>query len=140
MACPHGRVERDAAKAWQARDHRRERWQARELLDLAIQLVTPLQFVHEERVVLPKHEPIVRGERRAVRRQVLQPLQMGRAPVGAVAKDEAAAGEEYENVVARLEDLALERFPAAHDVADPLIGLARNPDGNCRRTPKFPQV
>ena len=71
MACPHGRVERDAAKAWQARDHRREPWQARELLDLAIQLVTPLQFVHEERVVLPKHEPIGRRERRLLGREML---------------------------------------------------------------------
>jgi hypothetical protein len=42
----------------------------------------------------------------------------------------AAASEEFEDVMARLEDLALERLAAAHDVADAFVGFARNPDGD----------
>src|SRR5215213_8867414 len=53
---------------------------------------------------------------------------MRRAPVGALAVDEPAPGEELEDVVARLEDLALERLAAANDVAHALLGLAGNAD------------
>jgi hypothetical protein len=85
----HGRVERDAAKALQTRDHRRERRQEGELFDLTIQFIASLELVHQQGMVLSKHEPVVRGERRSVSRQVLQPLEVGRAPVGAVAKHES---------------------------------------------------
>src|SRR5215218_8276491 len=53
---------------------------------------------------------------------------MGRAPVGALAVDEPAPGEELEDVVARLADLALEGLPAADDVAHALLGLGGNAD------------
>jgi hypothetical protein len=43
-------------------------------------------------------------------------------------KDEAAARQELEDVVPRLEDLPLEGLPTPHDVAHRLFGLGRNPD------------
>src|SRR6476661_2372485 len=51
---------------------------------------------------------------------------MRRAPVRALAVDEPAPGEELEDVMARLENLALEGLAAAHDIAHPLLGLAGN--------------
>jgi hypothetical protein len=45
-----------------------------------------------------------------------------------LAKHEAAARQELEDVVPRLEDLALERLAAAHDVPHALLGLTRNAD------------
>src|SRR4051812_43104456 len=81
-------------------------------------------------MVLAKHEPIVGGKGRAVGRQMLQPLQMGRAPVGSLAKYKAAPREELQDVVARFEDLALEGLPAAHHVADALFGFSGNADGD----------
>src|ERR1700754_2360771 len=53
---------------------------------------------------------------------------MGRAPVRSGAKHEASPREKLEDVMARLENLALERLPAAHHVAHLLLGLARDPD------------
>jgi hypothetical protein len=50
----------------------------------------------------------------------------GRLRPVVLAKHEAAADEEFEKVVARLEDLALEHLSAAHDIADLLVGLAGN--------------
>ena len=51
---------------------------------------------------------------------------MRRTPVRALAVDEPAAGEEFQDVVPRLEDLPLEGLAAADDVAHALLGLARN--------------
>src|ERR1043166_9371776 len=51
---------------------------------------------------------------------------MRRAPVGALPEHEAAARKKLQDVVPRLENLALKRLAAANDVADPLLGLARN--------------
>jgi hypothetical protein len=58
----HRRVERDAAAALQAPDHWGERRQERELLALPIQLVAPLQFVEEERMILAIDEPVMGRE------------------------------------------------------------------------------
>ena len=54
---------------------------------------------------------------------------MRRAPVRAVAVDETTTGQKLQDVMARLENLALELFPTAHDVAHPLLGFGRNADG-----------
>ena len=121
-------------KHWSRRTIGASVGQQRELFDLPIELVTPLQLVHQQRVILAIHQPIVRRERRALGREVLQPLEMRRAPVRPLAEHEPAAGEELEDIVARLEDLALERLPAAHDIAHPLLRFARNPhDARARR-------
>ncbi len=48
------------------------------------------------------------------------------APVSPLAKYEATPGEELEDVVARLEDLALKRLTAAHNVTHSLVALARD--------------
>ena len=71
-------------------------------------------------------QSILWRERRPVGRQVLQPLQVRRAPVGALPKHEPAARQELEDVVPRFEDLALESFPAPHDIADPFVRLTRD--------------
>lgn len=81
-------------------------------------------------MIFAKHQPIVRGERRPVRGQMPQPLEMWGAPVGPVTKHEAAARQELQDVVARLEDLALKRFAAAHNVADALFGFRGDVDGH----------
>jgi hypothetical protein len=118
-------MERDAAEALQACDGARQSWGERELLDLAIELVAPLQRVGEQRVVFANDEPIGGREWRGFTGEVFESAAMGRAPVGAVAKDKPASREEFENVVARLEDLALKCFATADHVAHALLGLAR---------------
>ena len=55
-----------------------------QLFDLAVELLAPLQLVQQPGVMLATHEPILRGERRAVGREVLQPPEM-RTRVGALA-------------------------------------------------------
>ena len=52
---------------------------------------------------------------------------MWRVPVGALAEDEAPPGEELEDVMPRLQDLALERLSAPDDIPHALLGLARDP-------------
>ena len=51
---------------------------------------------------------------------------MRRPPVRTVAIDEAARGEELENVVSRFEHLALERLATTDDVANTFLGFARD--------------
>jgi hypothetical protein len=51
-------------------------------------------------MILAKDEAILGGERGAIGGQVLQPLEVRRAPVGPLAEDEAAPGEELQDVVA----------------------------------------
>src|SRR5436189_4439087 len=50
------------------------------------------------------------------------------APVRALAIDEAAAREEFENVVARFQNLSLEGLATSHDVAHPLLRLGGDAD------------
>src|SRR5258708_2137995 len=59
---------------------------------------------------------------------MLEPPEVRRAPVGALAIDEAAPREELEDVVPRLENLPLEGLAAANDIAHALLSLARNAD------------
>jgi hypothetical protein len=77
-------------------------------------------------MVLTIDKPVVWRERRVRGGQVLEPLEMWRASVGALAKHEAAPGEELEDVVPGLKDLALNRLAAADDVAH-----ARRPRSEC---------
>jgi hypothetical protein len=58
---------------------------------------------------------------------MLEPLEVRRAPVRACPEHEAAAREEFQDVVAGLEDLALKGLAATHDVAHALVRFARNP-------------
>src|SRR5690606_30497538 len=58
----HRRVQGDATEALQLAHHRREGRELGQLLDLPIQLVAPLQLVHQQRMVLAEHELICRGE------------------------------------------------------------------------------
>lgn len=78
-------------------------------------------------MVFAEDQPVVLFERAVLSGHMQQPLEMRTAPVGAFAKDEAAAGQELEDVVTRLENLFLERLAAAHDITHTLIALARNP-------------
>ncbi|MDQ2664776.1 MAG: hypothetical protein M3Z05_02095 [Gemmatimonadota bacterium] len=84
--------------------HRLQRRQLGELFDLAIQLFAALQLVHQQGVILAVDDAILGGERRRVRRQVLQPLEMRRAPVRPLTKDEAARRQELQDVVPRLQN------------------------------------
>jgi hypothetical protein len=49
-------------------------------------------------------------------------------PVRTFAEDEAPAAHELENVVARLDDLALEGLAAADEVADAFVGFGGDGD------------
>ena len=104
----HCRMQGDPTEALEALHHRLQRRQLRQSLDLVIELVAPLQLVQKEGVVLTKHQAIGRRQGRVLRRQVLQPLQVRPTPVRSLPEHEPAAGEELEDVVPRLEDLALE--------------------------------
>jgi hypothetical protein len=59
----HRRMEGEATEALQAPDHRGERGQEGERLDLAIELVASLELVEQEGVLLPEDEAIGRRER-----------------------------------------------------------------------------
>src|SRR6185437_1603537 len=65
-----------------------------------------------------------------VSREVLEPFEVRRAPVGALAEDEPASRQKFEDVVPGLEDLALEGLTAAHDVAHLLVRFARDAHGD----------
>src|SRR5947209_4727757 len=108
-------MQRDSTEALEHLHRRLERRQLREPHDLAIQVIPALKLVEEERVILAEHESIRGRERRLLRREMLEPLEVRRAPVRALAEDEPAAGEELENVVTRLQDLTLERLAATDD-------------------------
>jgi hypothetical protein len=105
-----------------------ERREFRQPLDLAIEIVAPLQLVEQQCVILAEHEPVGRREWRLFGRQMLEPAEMGRAPVRALAIHESAPGEELEDVVPGLENLPLECLSATDDVADPLLGFAEDAD------------
>ena len=57
---------------------------------------------------------------------MLEQAEVRRAPVGTLAIDEAAAREEFQDVVPRLENLALKRLATPHHIADALLRLARD--------------
>ena len=59
----HRRVQRDAAEALEGLDHRLERRELGQLLDLTVELFTALQLVHQERMILAIDQPIFQGER-----------------------------------------------------------------------------
>jgi len=85
-------------------------------------------------VILAKHQPILQRKRGAIRGEMLEPRQMRATPVRAFAEHEAATGQELQDLVSRLENLALERFPRADDVAHPLLRLTRDAhDGELAR-------
>ena len=82
----------------------------------------------EERVILAIDEPVVRGasgEPSVVK--CWSHLRCGVHQLVPSRKTKPAPGEELEDVVPRLEDLALERLAAPDDVAYALVGLARDP-------------
>jgi hypothetical protein len=99
----------------------------RERLDTAIELVSALELVLEEREVLGEHDAILLGQHVGLE-HLTDPVQVARGPVRAFAVDEPAAAQELEDVVAGLDDLALEGLSAADQVADPLVVFGRNVD------------
>jgi hypothetical protein len=121
-------VRRHAPEAAEPADGGFEARAERELLDLGVERVTPLELVLEEGEVLAEHEAVLGRQRRVVARERGEPAPVRLRPVGALAVDEAAAGEELEQVVPALEQLALQGLAAAHDVAHALLGLARDAD------------
>ena len=86
------------------------------------------QFVHEQRVVLAKDQPVGRGQRRALGRQMLPPFEMELTPVRSGAIHKPAPRQKLEDIMTRFQNLALKGFAAAHDVADPFVRFARNTD------------
>ncbi len=59
-------------------------------------------------------------------------------PVGAIPKDETPAPEELQDVVPGLQDLALKGLPAAHEVADPFLGLTGDANRDQQSGPVLP--
>ena len=105
----HRRLQHDPAKAPACLHHRRQVRQQGRAFDLPIELGAPLQFVVEQRMILAEYQAIVGRQGGAVRRQVLQPLHVRCAPVGALAIHKPAQREARQDVLARLEDLATAR-------------------------------
>jgi hypothetical protein len=117
------------AEALEALDDRRERRGEGQLLDGPIEFVPTLQLVGQERMILSVHQTVFGRQRRGVGGEMQQPPEMGRAPVGALPIDEAPASQELEDIVPGLEDLALKRLPATHDIPDPFLRFRRNAHG-----------
>jgi len=131
----HRRLHGDPAETRQLRHHRGEGGQLGQPFDRPIQFLTALELVHEPRRVRPVHEAIRRRERRAIGGEMLPPLEVRRPPVGALPAHEPAPRPDLEDVMPRRQDRALKRVAAAHDVADPLVGLARRPRSGCAPRP-----
>jgi hypothetical protein len=71
----HRAAQRDPATTPQPRQRRRERGRERQLLDLPIELIAPLQFSRKQRVIFAKAEPVGGHEPRGVICQLLEPAQ-----------------------------------------------------------------
>jgi hypothetical protein len=80
-------------------------------------------------MILAKDQPIGRRQRRLVGRQMLQPPEMRRAPVGTVSNDQPTAREKLQDVVPGLEDLTLKRLATPHDIAYALFRFTGNSHG-----------
>jgi hypothetical protein len=93
-----------------------------ELLDLSVQLASAIDLVLEQSEVFAEHVSVFDHQLSLVQ-QSPDPVEMLVRPVRAVPKDETPAPEELQDVVPGLQDLALEGLPAAHEVADPFLGL-----------------
>ena len=119
----------DAAEALQPldrrRDCRRERGRQGQLCDPLIQFVAPTQLVLEQREVLAEDHAVLVHERRRRAGELAEPGVMGGSP-RLLEIDAAAARQELQEVVPRLEDLALEGLAAPHEIAHALLRFRRN--------------
>src|SRR6476620_7330932 len=59
-------LQRGPAETLQTRDRRREGRRQRQLFDLAIELVPPLELVGEQGVIFAEHQPVGRREGRGL--------------------------------------------------------------------------
>jgi proline iminopeptidase len=123
----HGGLSLEAAEAADTIDEWLVSRRESEGLDPLIELVSALQLVLEQREVLGEHDGVFLGQSARLE-HLSDPVQVALGPVGAVAIDEAAPAHELQDVVTRLDDLALEGLAAAHEIPDPLVGLGRDVD------------
>ena len=100
----------------------------RQRFDLCIKLDAARQLVLEQRKVLAKDDGIFRREDSVASRKSMEPGHMPTTPMRPGPIDKATTGEELENVVTGLEQLALNRFAAPDEIAHALFGLTRNAD------------
>ena len=105
-----------------------------QLLDLAVEVVPAVDLVLEEDKVFAQHIAILGNEAVSAEKGA-DPGEMPLGPVVSIPEDQATAPEELEDVVAGLQDLALEGLAAADQVADPLLGLGGDADGDEQPAP-----
>ena len=95
--------------------------------DAVVELVSALELVLEQGEVFGEDDVILDGEC-AGGEDLTDPGEVAHGPVLALAEDEPAPAHELEDVVAGLDDLALEALAAADEVTDPLVGFGGDVD------------
>jgi hypothetical protein len=101
----------EAAEAADAVDQGLVAWEEGEVVNATVELVPALELVLEEGEVLGEHRAVLVGQGVGLE-HLADPVEMADGPVRALAVEEAASAQELENVVARLDDLALEGLAA----------------------------
>jgi hypothetical protein len=118
-----------ATEALQARDHGCQRGRQRERGNLPIQFMATARFVLEQRRILAKHDPVFRRQHGVGAHQAPQPLGVRLPPRRALPTHQATARQEFEEVVAELENFALKRRATPHEIAHAFFGFGREVHG-----------
>jgi len=116
----HGGLGLEAAEAAEAIDQGLVAGRESEGLDAAVELIPALELVLEEGEVLGEDGVILLGEDTGGE-DLADPVEVTDGPVVGLAEDEAPPAHELEDVVAALDDLALEGFAAANQVTDSFV-------------------
>jgi len=116
----HGGLGLEAAEATEAINQGLVAGREGESLDAAVELIAALELVLEEGEVFGEDSVILLGEDTGGE-DLADPVEVTDGPVVGLTEDEAPAAHELEDVVAALDDLALEGLAASDQVANALV-------------------
>jgi hypothetical protein len=123
----HGGLSLEAAETAEAFDHGFVAGGEGEGLDAAVELVPTLELVLEEGEVLGEHHVIFIGKG-ARSEDLADPVEVTDGPVVGLAEDESPPAHEFEDIMAALDDLALEGLAASNQVPDSFVLLGGDVD------------
>jgi len=125
----HGGLGLEAAEAAEAIHQGLVAGREGESLNAAVELLAALEFVLEEGEVLGEDRVILLGEDTGGE-DLADPVEVTDGPVVRLSEDEAPPAHELEDVVAALDDFALEGLAASDQVADALVLFGGDVDEN----------